>query len=529
MRRPGSAPPARILAALTLALIARSVAALPAFPGAQGWGAETVGGRGGTIVWVTNLRDSGPGSLRAALTLKEPRTVLFAVSGVIHLQSPIFVGGEPNEDGGPYSYLTVAGQSAPGGGVIVADYTVAFNNAVHDVVVRHLRFRNPRRDLETLRSTGDGIDFKGAERVVVDHCSFSWATDENISLEETEDGNRNITLQNNLVAEGLLHGGHENGEHSRGIQAAKGADSISIHHNFMMSNDFRNPHTPGNGLLEYYGVQFPTFDVRYNMTYNSGRNDAHTKNGARVNYVGNLFIKGPDSRQRKPIQVLDPVVDTRLYLEGNVSPDFPGADQLDLVDLLPGTRIEDVPFDAPAIEPTPTDQLADRMVAGVGARPLDPTDGRLLEEFLSGRGSMGAPDRTHESPTPWPTYGEPEPDADLDGMPDAWELARGLDPYDPLDAWADRDHDGYPNLEERLNERSDELLCTPGKALLVLRSQVVSESDTLEACVTVILGKGTEVTAKGDLTVRAGYRVILENGFQVDAGGQLAIGLGAAP
>ena len=472
---PSTGTPSRAALGAALAVVgillgSAGATALPAFPGAQGWGADTPGGRGGRIVWVTNLQDAGPGSLRDALSLPEPRTVLFEVAGIIHLKSPIFLGGEPNrDDGDRYSFLTVAGQSAPGGGVVIADYNVTFDNGIHDVVLRHLRFRNSRRDLETLRSSGDGIDFKGAERVVVDHCSFSWATDENVSMEENELGNREITLQHNLVAEGLLNGGHENGEHSRGIQVAKGADSVSIHHNFMMSNDFRNPHTPGNGLGEYFGVLFPTFDVRHNLTYNSGRNDAHTKLGARVNYVGNLFIKGPDSRQRKPIQVLDPVVDTRIYVEGNVSPDFPDLDQEELVDLAPGARIEPTPFDTPAIQPTPVDDLAALMVAGVGARPLDPTDGRLLEEFLTGGGSMGAPERTHESPTPAPRQGTPEPDFDRDGMPDDWELDRGLDPSDPADAWLDPDGDGYTHLEDRLNERAEELLCTPGLGRVVVR------------------------------------------------------------
>ncbi len=461
-------PSGFIVACLLLPLSASApVHALPAFPGAEGWGAETPGGRGGQIVHVTNLRDSGLGSLREAIMTEGPRLVVFDVSGIIHLQAPIFVGGTINrDDGEKYSYLTVAGHSAPGGGVIVADYGLTLTNGVHDVVIRHLRVRNAQRDLEGLLSGGDNFDVKGTRNVVLDHCSASWSSDENIGMEENQYGNDDITVSYSLVAEGLLFGGHEEGEHSRGIHVSKGANRVSLHHNLMMSNDYRNPNMVGNGNLLFPDrPAHPTFDVRHNLTYNFGTKAAHMKNGSWTNWVGNLVVYGPGSRLgRLPFKVIEPVNDVRFYLEENASPSHPGAQQMDLVEFPDGLPAEGRvgrPFDAPPVTPTPVDQLQDHLLARVGARPLDATDARLLDELRNGTGSMGAPERDHSSPIPKPAAGQPFPDLDADGMPDYWEDRFGLDPQDPTDAHGDLDGDGYTEIEEYLAELSDILIALP--------------------------------------------------------------------
>ena len=215
---------------------------LPAFPGAEGWGSTTPGGRGGKVIFVTSLADSGPGTLREALRTRGPRTILFRVSGVIKLKSMLRIGYAWDRKVGdnPYSFVTIAGQSAPGGGICISDRSLVIAEGAHDVVIRHLRVRD---------SDEDGIEFYGdVKRVIIDHCSISWATDENIGfcMNCTD-----ITISNCIIAEGLLRGGHPKGPHSCGMLVARRADRISIHHNFITGNDSRNPLLCGGNLPKW--------------------------------------------------------------------------------------------------------------------------------------------------------------------------------------------------------------------------------------------------------------------------------------
>ncbi len=417
---------------------------LAAFPGAQGWGSRTPGGRGGRVIYVTARSDSGPGSLREALTTPGPRIVLFRVSGIIHLRSPIVVAGEE------LSYLTVAGQSAPGGGVIVADFGIELRGGAHDVVLRFLRFRDARRILES-GSAGDGIELQDATHVVIDHCSFSWATDENVSMERGT--NTDVTVQYSMIAEGLSNGGHELGKHSMGLNLSRGADRVSLHHNLFASNNMRNPHLAGNNAPDrlQYGPPHPTFDVRYNLVYNWGKKGAHLEHGAYVNLVGNLLVPGPGTRSPTPIEIQD-VSGIQLYLAGNGSGPAPAPEQAALVlDAAgPGNWRALAPFPAPAVAATPLDLLAAHVLGNAGALPLDATDLRLVQEFWSGTGAVGAPERNHGDGMPSPATGDPYLDSDGDGIEDAWERVHGLDPANPADGPADFDGDGYTNLEEFL-------------------------------------------------------------------------------
>ena len=159
-----------------------------AFPGAQGRGATTAGGRNGKVLFVTSLADSGPGTLRAALLTKGPRTILFRVSGIIRLEKSVWMGGPD------LSYATVAGQSAPGGGIAITGSDFIINNGVHDVVFRHIRFR----------ACNEGPTVHNqSKNIVFDHCSFSWASDENLDIYvDTTD----VTIAYCVFAEGLIHG-----------------------------------------------------------------------------------------------------------------------------------------------------------------------------------------------------------------------------------------------------------------------------------------------------------------------------------
>ncbi len=483
-------------------LVAAAGGAVPAFPGCEGWGCETPGGRGGRVIYVTSLNDSGPGSLRDAIETKGPRMILFTVSGVIRLQTPLYLGGQPNRDRGEdYSFVTIAGQSAPGGGVVIADFGLLLVNDVHDVVIQHLRFRNAQRNVDrempmprergprgrpgmsprerpgmsprerptyrhagdpsAPRSTGDGIDLLGARRVVIDHCSFSWATDENVSMERFT--NTDITVSHSIIAEVLWYGGHEAGdprtaEHSRGMNLSRGADRVAVHHNFFMSNNWRNPHLmgcmPSEMPCRSEWAKQPVFDVRCNVVYNWGEKGVHISGGAQANVVDNLFLRGPGTEAGvKPILFEDREAywKSAAFVEGNVDSSLGGANQRSLVHSVHGhMALVEAPFRAPRIAACRAEELRDQ-VGSWGAQPADPVDQRLLAELRSGTGSIGAKERTHDSPTPEPERGVALPDSDRDGLPDAWEKQHGFDPTDASDAARDEDGDGWTNLEEYLH------------------------------------------------------------------------------
>ncbi len=446
---------------LLLVGCALPTAALPAFPGAEGWGTDTPGGRGGKIIFVTNLNDDGPGSFREALNTEGPRIILFRVSGVIQLEKSLVLGGTETPEGdNRYSYVTVAGHSAPGGGIIIAGQTFYIARGVHDVVLRHLRFRNARRS--------DGISFlNGSRRVVVDHCSVSWATDENFGF---FGDNKEITVQYSTIAEGLMQGEHSKGGHSMGMLVSRGAHHVSIHHNYLASNNNRNPQLVGNNLpdRERFGLIFPVFDVRNNVVYNY-RIGTNLSLGAQANIVANVYVAGPDTGDRPPIMLMQPHTGNRAYLEANIGPGLERGDQRTLVRLVrtmdegdiprePGeSAVVETPFAAAPVTTLAPDQVVDRVVPIAGALPHDPTDLRLIEEFRTKTGACGAPQRTHDSPIPAPAPGNPAPDADNDGMPDAWEGAHGLNPRNRKDAHGDRDADGYTNVEEYLNDVAERL------------------------------------------------------------------------
>ncbi len=509
-----------LLAVCVTAAAAGASPTRPAFPGCQGFGCETAGGRGGKILRVTTLADSGPGSLRAAFETPGPRTILFDVAGVIRLASPIFLGGppDPRGDGSRFGSVTMAGQSAPAGGVTVAEYGLILTNGVSDVVIRHLRFRNQRRDLgrepipsdalrprvgpgedrpldargrprryppsgrerpprgvrpprperqapedRGLRSTGDGIDMLGAHRVVIDQCSFAWATDENVSAERFD--NTDITISRSILAEVLAEGGHEGGdrqshEHSRAMNFSRGADRVTVQRNLFASNMRRNPHLVGcSGQADRCRPEWPehpVFDVRCNVVYNWGEKGVHAAGGPHANVVANLFVPGPDTPPgSRPVEVedRDPSWGTRLWVEGNVDLVL-GDETRRLVGGKGGPPVlADAPWPTPSVTPCAPRALRDQARAW-GALPHDPVDVRLLGELASGRGSVGGGRRTHDDAVPSPEVGERRGDRDGDALPDAWERSRSLDPGVSDDPWADPDGDGWSLLEEWLEERA---------------------------------------------------------------------------
>jgi pectate lyase len=417
---------------------------LPAFPGAEGFGCATPGGRGGRVIAVTNLEDSGPGSLRDALETSGPRFVVFRVSGTIDVSEQIVVD-DP--------YVTVAGQTAPGGGVTLRagpeNTSGLVDVSTHDVVIRFLRFRTGAPpDVSGENLDGLNIWHENGHDVVVDHNSFSWAVDENVS---TWDDAHDITFSWNIIAQGLREATHPDGEHSKGLLVSGDATGdISVLHNLFAHNTARNPQVTSPGRVQ----------VVNNVIFDYGDSALQSSNpyGApQVEIVGNYFKAGPDSDPERYEVDGYPIEDAgewSLHLQGNVGPHgTAGGPQADLVSPEDrGLLADTAPAGLPRVTTTSAAQALEDVLAGAGARvPFrDPVDDQMVDDVRDDRGGM----INDESEVGgWPTLPAEEPpaDDDSDGMPDAWESEHGLDPGSD-DSAGDTDGDGYTNVEEYAND-----------------------------------------------------------------------------
>lgn len=439
---------------LMLVFISSAAMAVSAFPGAEGFGANATGGRGGTILKVTNLNDSGAGSLRAAVTASGARIVVFEVSGIINLASTLTISN-PN--------ITIAGQTSPGG-ILVTGYMTQIYAS--NVIVRHMRFRvgshriGDGADPETL----DSLDIWGPdtgssyhENIIVDHCSVGWGVDENFS---TAYRLRKVTIQWNLIHEGLTNAGHPKGQHSKGLFVwGKYSPNmtISMHHNFLAHNYDRNPLVnTGDGTL--------IVDAVNNVTYNffGGYAMGTEENGNKVNWVHNYVKRGPSSNATlyeifHEASAGGPI--PLLYVKGNigVSRTAQGGSEWTAQaswqpNLLNTGWRSDTPWPAaPVTTTTMTSAYAASIVANAGAtKPSrDSADAAMATQYNAANGGY----RTNVSyPSDFPTYSNPSPptDTDGDGMPDTWETSKGLN-NSSNDSAADRDSDGYTNIEEYIN------------------------------------------------------------------------------
>jgi pectate lyase len=421
---------------------APSAVAIPAFPGAEGFGSTTLGGRGGKVIFVTNLNDSGPGSLRDACETEGPRTVVFRVSGLITLAKDIVVKNP---------YLTIAGQSAPGDGICLRNYT--FVIATHDVIVRYLRSR--LGDLSGQQA--DSITLAaGAQNVIVDHCSASWSIDEGLSLAGKVS---DVTIQWCLIAEALNHSKHAKGPHGYGsLSRANGP--VSWHHNLWAHNNARNPR-----LGDDYGrPPYPTFDVRNNVVYDYGEIASGLTQGVlKVNYVGNYIRPGPSSKATTPIHVGAPS-DLSFFICDNV---FEGNSVLtadnslffDPVTIDGKRQVQTVAqaFVVQTVKTTSAQIAYESVLSNVGAwlPRRDSVDARIIAEVRSRGGSIID---SQQQVGGWPELKSAvaPADSDADGMPDSWERQHGLNPHNPADGSTDKDKDGYTNLEEYLNNTNPE-------------------------------------------------------------------------
>jgi len=424
--------------------MAAPAAAQPlAFPGAEGAGRFSAGGRGGIVIKVTNLADSGPGSLRSAVEARGPRTVLFDVAGTIRLESDLVVR-EPR--------ITIAGQSAPGGGIALADAALVIR--ADDVIVRHIRAR--RGDLRP--GEGDSIWIAGGRRIILDHVSASWSVDETLSASaryEQGGGIYDLTVQWSIIAESLRRSHHAKGEHGYGslIRGGRGA-RFSFHHNLWAHHVARMPR-PGNYLGPEADPEGPLMEFRSNLFYNWGRGFAgyNEDEAAAIRYafVDNAYLAGPDSDGALAFRERDRLA--RAWFAGNsmngVIPDDPWS----LVGgMIPdGYRLAAAPDVAPvAADPAPSAMAG--VLERAGAWPRDTVDARVADSV---RRRSGRQIDSQEEVGGWPVLaaGAPPPDGDGDGMPDDWERGRGFDPA-RADGAGDRNGDGLTNLEDWLAERA---------------------------------------------------------------------------
>lgn len=429
-----------VMAAGGSARVRGEAPAIPAFPGAEGAGATTPGGRGGRVLYVTNLNDSGPGSLRAACETAGPRVILFRTGGLIELKSTLRIE-EP--------FVTIAGQSAPGGGICLkGDGTVI---ATHDAVVRYLRFRPG----DVSGKEQDALGIVDSQNVVIDHCSASWGTDETLSV--TGDS-RNVTVQWCVISESLNRSVHHKGAHGYGSLLRAQDGTFSFHHNLYVHHNSRNPRPGG-----YPGKPGLLLDFRNNAIVNWGNKAGYNADDAmRMNYVANYLKPGVSTKEsERGVAFSIGGTATRIHVAGNIIEGYPTVSGYNLYllrfpeDIDRGAlreMVQSKPFAAPAIREEPAASAYKRVTADAGAAlPVrDAVDTRIVEDVRMGRGAI-IDSQTHVGS--WPEYeaGSPPEDADEDGMPDPWEKEHDFDSATASDAQEDADQDGYMNLEEFLN------------------------------------------------------------------------------
>lgn len=452
---------------------------IPAFPGAEGGGMFSFGGRGGKVLTVTNLNDDGEGSFRWACEQGGARIVVFNVSGIIRLKTPVIIRAP---------YITIAGQTAPGDGVCITGETVWANT--HDVVVRHMRFR---RGETWVGSRDDCFGGNPVGNIMLDHLSCSYGLDENISFYRhmyqagpTYPNQKlptvNVTIQNTISAKGLDTYNHAFG-------STLGGENCAFVRNLWASNTGRNPSIGWNGIFNFVN------NVVFNWVHRSVDGGDWS---AQYNIYNNYFKPGPASKLDQPVghRFLKPEaglsrnekkVYGRIYCAGNImegndsvtKDNWKGVmtEQLDGPgDYAPYMRWNE-PFAHPYYKLLGAEEAYNYVLANAGATlPVrDELDQHIIEEVRTGKAyyvKNAKPDTVQFKHRRLPKdsykigiitdpqqYGglpkykdwKPYTDSDGDGMPDEWETANGLDPHDASDANKDCTGDGYTNIEKYIN------------------------------------------------------------------------------
>jgi len=461
----------------------------PAFPGAEGYARYITGGREGNVYHVTNLNDSGEGSLRWALGKSGKKIIVFDVSGTIHLQSALSIP----------SNTTIAGQSAPGDGICIADYPCSIKG--NNVIVRYMRFR--LGNVNVTKDGADGWDGFGAmdqQNIIIDHCSVSWSIDECLSVL----GNKNTTVQWCLVAQSLVDAGHSKGNHGYG--GNWGGSGASFHHNMIIHHTSRTPRLgprPTTQLDE-------RMDMRNNVIYNFGGNGCYGGEGMNVNIVNNYYKPGPGSptnykgkriagigvRTNEYITTYPAYAPAlhlwgKFYVTGNVNSQYSDVtndnwtygmyNQVDASGN-DGTYTQETKDTMRINEPIPyiyttthtAEQAYEKVLNYAGASlHRDSFDELMVSDARNGTATYtgsglgqgfinsqndNRPANAGEDWSAWPTLQSTAAptDTDGDGIPDTWEQANGLNPNDATDGRV-IGNDGYTPVERYLNSLVEDI------------------------------------------------------------------------
>lgn len=411
--------------------------AIPAFPGAEGCGKYTTGGRGGRVLIVSNLNDDGPGSLRAAVSADGPRIVAFSVSGTIELKSILHIRSGD---------LTIAGQSAPGGGICLRNYSLRIE--ADNVIVRYLRFRMG----DEAAQQDDALSCLRRKNIIIDHCSMSWSTDECASLYDTE----NLSLQWCILSESLNRSVHQKGEHGYG--GIWGGNHASFHHNLLAHHTSRNPRFCG--ARYHHRPDWEVVDFRNNVIFNWEHNSAYGGEEGHYNMVNNYYKAGPATNKKVRNRIVNPSAPFgKFYVADNYVDGFPGISRDNWAGGVqcshPDSAFAAKPFPMRVEIPHETAEQAYRAVLDRAGASMfrDAADTRIVAEVRSGKpGFANGIIDSQKTVGGWPDLPAaiPYADSDRDGMPDHWEQSHGLDPNRDDSAMYTLDK-AYTNVEMYLN------------------------------------------------------------------------------
>ena len=416
-----------------------------AFPGAEGFGRYTTGGRGGKVICVTNLEDSGEGSLRHALQKDGPRIIVFKVSGTIFLTRSLDINK---------GNVTIAGQTAPGEGITIAGYPVKLK--ADNIIIRYLRFRlgdiNKVED-DAINCVGGHNGKPAYKDIIIDHCTMSWSTDECATFY----GNQNFTLQWCLISESLRKSVHVKGNHGYG--GIWGGDGASFHHNLLAHHDSRNPRFCHPGITSVAGV----IDFRNNVIYKWGKNSSYGGDTRTINIVNNYYKPGPATEKNRS-RIFQPYLPCgKFYIEGNYVEGEPKVTNSNWLGVKPKGEVKmdtvllwsPLPYEA--VSTQPAEQAYKLVLEKAGASLVrDKIDSRVVEEVRKGTytyGDKGMIDSQNQVGgfLKFVSQTSIESDSDNDGMPDIWEVANNLDPNNPEDASEYTLDKQYTNIEVYIN------------------------------------------------------------------------------
>lgn len=444
---------------LLLIALANSQAQPLAFPTAEGYGKYTLGGRGGKVITVTNLNDSGDGSLRHAIEQKGARTIVFAIDGTIELQSKLIIKDDS---------ITIAGQTAPGDGICIKNFPLYVR--ANQVIIRYIRSRMG----DKYEAVDDAMGAIRVKNLMIDHCSLSWSIDECLSVYNSE----NVSVQWCMITHSLSKSAHTKGAH--GFGGIWGGCGATFHHNLLAHHSSRNPRFASDGCNPVDFRNNVVFNWGYKSAYGGGRH-------GKVNFVGNYYKPGPATSEEKRACFLDPAEDGTgsYYLADNIMYGSESVTQDNWKGVANKSRCvrADEPFAFIPIDQDSPEIAYEKVLRYAGcSHRRDSYDKRVIREVRTGTavggetyagGDKGIID-SQNTLGGWPELelGVYPKDSDGDGMPDTWERSQGLDPNDPSDGNSYNLNANYTSLEIYLNslltfESYSEDMCL--NAIMIMR------------------------------------------------------------